>query len=594
MRAFLLLLCICCLHQDSFSDQRPLNNYSSSHKIKEHKPSSLKEHKPTGQKHYDFSQLSILNRKKLATSYHSSHPTINEQLISINQNVQPDLHNHAQRSDLPEAKKEDKPVKIGIEKNHVAEKIEDVSCVPVPKAVNIHSTRASSVNSSNAIVGKAPCNLTQVIALLVGIRKRIDQLQIILCDKIEEGFQGTFTKLDFICNKIEDLDLEDCIQIKASDIPLNINTPGVYCVVEDLTVPDAMTAISVSTTGVVIDFRDHRLMGGAGSTGIIANSIDNLLIKNARLGPLTTGIRVISCNSVTLDSIIIERCTALGLSIFNSSNMLVKNFQVYNCGTGIEINNSFKIIFDNCTINNGGSGVIATSLFESKFLHISANTNQSGGLNFFSSGNITLEKGCANENGIRGINIFNSRNMIVNHMVVDNNTTGIIINQTIGSKLSDISVNNNDFDGILVFTCTDVSINSGCVNANALNGINSNFSNNISINQLIANNNGASGILFVDTESSTILNSVCNGNVAAGIFLSGAGTLNCHVRNNTTADNASFGILQSGTPPNQVYLNFASGNPSGNFAGGGVIIRSPGVVVPMPLSYDEWIANTSG
>jgi len=376
----------------------------------------------------------------------------------------------------------------------------------------------------------------------------------LLCDKIEIGFSGTFTAIEdlkeIICDKFEETwtilddlnetvteccaelekdfretwtilqeinDKFDCkILIRQSDIPLTITQPGCYCLAESISYGATTTAIRIQADCVHLDLNNKCITGpysGSGfdlsAIGVVADNAANIQIKNGCFKNNPISICVDNGSSgITIDNISTFTGT-IGIKVGdvggsgNNRNTTISNCTIHHCSSvGITIIS--LLVLDN--INNIVTNCSVRDCIE--------DTSVSG---IIVTGNNTAISNCAFQNlrgsNIGGISINGNNNSITECILQDmesteDDTFGIRISEGTNNKISSCVMQN--FES-----------NDDCQGISLLNS-NNNQIVECSIQGLVANDN-CDGIVISSGNANQISKCTiqsCQGtDIARGIFI---------------------------------------------------------------------------
>lgn len=140
----------------------------------------------------------------------------------------------------------------------------------------------------------------------------------------------------------------DCIPINA--LPFNAKTSGRYCLVQDLTLYDAVTtpvAILLSGNNIVLDLNGYTLRGPGGGFGIFAVNAQYLTVKNGTLKNFSVAIAfgVLKEEPIpkgnVIESLVLENNSTAGIYIVGSDSM-IQNNKIENTGGGTKAIDSFR------------------------------------------------------------------------------------------------------------------------------------------------------------------------------------------------------------------------------------------------------------
>ena len=139
-----------------------------------------------------------------------------------------------------------------------------------------------------------------------------------------------------------------------TSLPATISTPGVYCLVGDVSTAGTGPAIKIEASGVTLDCNGYKVGGlaagpAAANTGIIASAKDDLLIRNCTVRGFLFGIHLDGHGNAVIGNRV-EGSRDTGIRM-HGSEMLVRDNLVYD--TGLHVTDSSTI-----GIQVGGTGVV--------------------------------------------------------------------------------------------------------------------------------------------------------------------------------------------------------------------------------------------
>jgi hypothetical protein len=347
---------------------------------------------------------------------------------------------------------------------------------------------APPVTANDAVVGKSGCDLTQVLALLAMIKKSINMLKQIICEK----FAFTWTILEEILSTFS------CAQCIAISTPTTITIPGCYCLSADI-----LGSIIIDADRVILDLNNHQV-SGAGNNIDIANNRTDIFIKN---GYITTA-------------------TGNGINVGpNAVNVQLKNISFIDNNVGVFLNglNNFEIEcvkIENCIFRGN-----TTSAIDGNFVR-----------------NSTIENVVCKENiGTFVIQILNGENVSFNTVKVNENLTTAPINIQLSSNITffNCQVNNNasigNLNGINLDSNNNVKFNACTINTNTVVG------DFIGMNVINSNDIKASGVSINQNNAGTSAIGI-NANVVNKLNV-----YNVQANNNTSAANFVYGFSNDGS-----------------------------------------------
>lgn len=365
-------------------------------------------------------------------------------------------------------------------------------------------------------------------------------------------FQNTWTILADLKDTLTNCGMP--IAITQEMIPFTVTEPGLYCLAENVTVPDGATGITVIDAEAVIDLNGHRMLGGA--VGIsMGSSVTNdpfaVVIKNGIISGQTTAGITSSAGSIFPECIITEiifENIRGGTAGINDQGTILS---VYNC----EFNGSFL---------GGGDGIVSTATMGLiKNCHFSF---CNGGMRFSGANSLIVEDCVIQSSSDVGINLSGQQSIIRNVKVIQALTSGGIVISGTDMVIENCQLIGNLGFGILISSGARINI-LGCSVINTfLSGV---------------------GIQINATE---VIVSGCslNRNDSIGIALGGTST-NCEVINNIIIGaGGTVGISNTGVL-NRIYRNYATNNLP-NYSGV-TPVNSPGGA--LTGTFSDFIANVS-
>jgi hypothetical protein len=129
-------------------------------------------------------------------------------------------------------------------------------------------------------------------------------------------------------------------------VPLEINTPGRYCVTQDLKMASAGIAITVTTDQVTIDFSGHRLVGAGSGVGISAYEKSNVTIRNGTVQGFERGIYLIGVGSRrhVVEDMRVAGNTYSGIQVVGEQSVVQRSWVVETGGASSDPRYAFGIL----------------------------------------------------------------------------------------------------------------------------------------------------------------------------------------------------------------------------------------------------------
>lgn len=239
-------------------------------------------------------------------------------------------------------------------------------------------------------------------------------------------------------------------------VPVVLDTPGRYCVVNDLEFEGSGPAISIVVSNVLIDFDNHVLtIDAADAQGIFAQDVDNIIVQNGTIQsdlPATDdenrAIYLVNVkHSVIQNMALTDTLIGVGTGQFMPNDLTgVEDLTIYKCffnhasqnARGTHFVNSSGITVDSCVFGNiGPSGEVSaigifaetntqnTTITNCQFL----NNNQSSGRGIEIQGFVfapaggpsvsTIIDGCTFSNTVNDIAFFEDNGAPVDALITN-------------------------------------------------------------------------------------------------------------------------------------------------------------------------------
>lgn len=160
--------------------------------------------------------------------------------------------------------------------------------------------------------------------ITAAIGTEVDQLAL----NTSECCAATFTALDNISSKVDNLAL---CELKPLTIPAggtNIATSGAYCLTGDASITGGVT---ISASDVVLDLNDHTITGIGAITDLTISN-NRVTVHNGNIRNGATGISVGAFSNVYIHDVSITGCTGNGLAATSPSDLLLEHVSVGACG----------------------------------------------------------------------------------------------------------------------------------------------------------------------------------------------------------------------------------------------------------------------
>lgn len=408
----------------------------------------------------------------------------------------------------------------------------------------------------------------------------------------------------------------DCArQFKICEVPVVIDQPGKWFVCEDLCYDGTGTAILITANNVTLDFLNHDLVLSASATGIEAQNVRELVIKNDLISTPTvseqsasTAIYLTGCEKVRLENIFTAN-TFEGLLLDNNC----VDITVHNChfknhtggstgnGSAVDDNGSSSLSFDQCIFEGTtGAGVIpALMTFFASSTNVRFSSSQFSnadiGIGFGGSGllvedcqffgsqsnnfsliqlgffgaptspnqpatdvtirNSTLISAVPDNLGLDGLAAGIGSGLIVENVVIDTQGRGTPAVPVVGGLHLGNSLNPSPFNDVIVSkTIIRNQNDNGLVSESGSSGL---LVTNSTISDALV-----AGVHFFDTQASTITESLINLN-NEGIVLEkvATGSIGNSIVYNTITTNTVDGVnIKAGNTFNVVVNNVINNN----------------------------------
>ncbi|MGE0206555.1 MAG: right-handed parallel beta-helix repeat-containing protein [Candidatus Babeliales bacterium] len=378
------------------------------------------------------------------------------------------------------------------------------------------------------------------------------------------GFSQTFTMLEQIietgCQKFQETwTILSCYNTVGITSGGTISSPGVYCLINDIT-----GTLTIAASAVQLDLNGKRISGGANN--IVVSGQSDIKIRNGAIsGASINGISVENCTNVKITDVQFEG-NSNGLFVDTTNCIIVRNCNFSATVGGsllLETSNNGEI--SNCKFfNNGGTPLIGyqASSASTVFRNIAMINNSSTNLTCFSaqssaSGrieNLLVSGNEASTGDFVGVEISACQDIFVQDAQLDTNRslvgscTIILANNSVVSLLKNLHISENRAGGAQGVFCgiSDIAGDSSIIQDSIITDNISTFST-------------ATGISFMQNISSLILknlikrNTGVTGGIGIGItdsFLTVA--QGNTIESNTGGASASFGLQFIGSPVDSI------------------------------------------
>jgi len=337
-----------------------------------------------------------------------------------------------------------------------------------------------------------------------------------------------------------------------SSCPYIINNPGNYTLGSNLSANG--TAITINASNVVLDGQGHSIMGNGTGYGINLSGVDNVTLRNIRIGNFSIGLKITNSSYDTFDNL-----TFIGNTInvwLDPNNTILQNSLLAGGQYGLVLTNSNNnILRYNVFVNNTKIGVLLNGSSTNNTLLNDTVYNNMVGIKFDGSG-VTL-------------------NNIINTTSSSNNDTGIYLNNSNGNILSNDAANSNGIPcssgscaGIYLYNSSGNSIMGSTASSNRNQGgiwLDAYSNNNNVTGNTASNPAGLYGIYINSNSVNNLLaNNIANSNNQYGIHLDLSS--NSNILTNNTANSNAYGIgMRRSSNSNNATNNSVSGNSNSGF-----------------------------
>ncbi|HRN78078.1 MAG TPA: right-handed parallel beta-helix repeat-containing protein [Candidatus Dependentiae bacterium] len=148
--------------------------------------------------------------------------------------------------------------------------------------------------------------------------------------------------------------------ITQADIPLTIDTPGVWCLAEDIEFSSG-NAITITTSCVTLNLQDHCIEGDGGAIGINITSsiVADVLIKNGQVKSSTGNAIILRGSNITVTNVQVSHAGGAGIQTVGASNVLIQDCRVYDGTLGGFSLDGQDMVLQNCIASgNGDAGFV--------------------------------------------------------------------------------------------------------------------------------------------------------------------------------------------------------------------------------------------
>ena len=301
-------------------------------------------------------------------------------------------------------------------------------------------------NVFNQHVGQGPTGLQNIS---IGCNEPIcmpDDLAL-LAKQINAQLSGQVASLidvlgSFVVNFSTTLDgVCSAIPINQSDIPININTSGVYCLNEDIS--NAGTLITISASDVVIDLNNHTITNSAAASSSIdiASLQDGVVIKNGVIEHTSiTGIAIDGTNGLTnfnFQDLSIKMQSGIGIDLTGADAGSINNCIMSNCQQGVRLTDCANITFQSsqakdCILKGFELITSSTCCFkECKALSTGVGNNETSNQTipgfYTSAGFSNIFENCI-ANGTQGLAVLDPDSIVASFMLTGSEKCSKVIN----------------------------------------------------------------------------------------------------------------------------------------------------------------------
>lgn len=268
---------------------------------------------------------------------------------------------------------------------------------------------------------------------------------------------GTFTSLESIQANISNTCAHTPLTISSAGT--NINSPGVYCLTNDVLLTSTSSTIAINSSNVVLDLNNHTIQGPTppSFTPTIAITINDGLsgvsIINGNITSPTGGgmsiagncIQIGDSTNITLEDLTMYNCnvgvtvnSATGKSILTFNNLIFENTQ----STPILINNYQSCVMRNCIANASGVMRVQTNITGGNETQVTFNNCNGNGFNVINTN--AIFENCTAFGGGFDLNIPTAGNPASTCSFILNNC--VSLQSSFGYKLSN---QNNSASNVL-------------------------------------------------------------------------------------------------------------------------------------------------
>lgn len=169
-----------------------------------------------------------------------------------------------------------------------------------------------------------------------------------------------------------------------SSLPLNITSPGLYCLGSTLTHSGTNHAINISANNVTLDLNGHSLLSADDNEryGIEVGG-SNITLRNGTIEGYTSGITLVTVNNTDIEKVLVDN-----IRVIESLGSAITTSEI-NLSSDIVIQKS--VFADNVAGDVRLGNSINVSIKDNSFLGISSTQNGNASVRVVNSANATIQ-----------------------------------------------------------------------------------------------------------------------------------------------------------------------------------------------------------
>ena len=240
-------------------------------------------------------------------------------------------------------------------------------------------------------------------------------------------------------------------------------TKGTYNINSSINLKSSNISIKGECSGTVLlsgTFQDSIINVLGSSSSLLTNiKISDICLDGSgevitnKYGIYASRVGDLKITGITIDNCYIKKCYTNGIHLTSTTNSLISNNYIFNCGRGMDLDSSpNNIIRNNILSNITGMGIYVAYVSGHNNIYSNIIQNNSNyGIYVYSGGSNNISSNIIQNNNSAGIRVYSSNtyNNIYNNITQNNNGRGMEIEANENNISSNI-VQNNNSEGIYI------------------------------------------------------------------------------------------------------------------------------------------------